>query len=529
VAANSSDQNSPRSGISRRSILGAGASATAAAVFPPLGVSTAFAATSTSAPWTMDLLGPSSELPHFWEECIGGDHAKQALRRDYQDQLVQAHRDLGVKRVRMHGIFDPQMSLYVARRVPTFSPNPYSMFNIDQIYDFFVGSGIQPYVEIGFMPPDLSSSPTGNWGFYYGYNAYPPADWKAWSDLVTAFTRHLVERYGIHEVQQWPFEVWNEPNLSFFWAGTPDQYNTLYETTVKAIKSVDASLQVGGPATDGDGLPYLQNWLDHVQSNNLPLDFVSSHAYENNMLSGANSVADIFAPTKAILPKGMKYHISETGCNYSGDTVQHDTSYAAGFLVKAIDRCDGITDVLSLWCFSDIFEESSQASNIFYGGYGALTMYGVPKPMYRAFELLHKAGTKRLAVTGTDKSTTTGALAVKSDGGRADVFLYNHAYPGGPTPVSETITLTIKNVDSRASATITRMDDDNANPRKAWIDQGSPLYPSQHQLAALRSASELHTQRLAQTASAPARTGGRHDLTFKVTLPPEGVAALHIA
>lgn len=40
-----------------------------------------------------------------------------------------------------------------------------------------------------------------------------------------------------------------QPNLRAFWAGTRSQYYELYETTARTLKSIDASLRVGGPAT----------------------------------------------------------------------------------------------------------------------------------------------------------------------------------------------------------------------------------------------------------------------------------------
>ena len=110
----------------------------------------------------------------------------------------------------------------------------------NQIYDFLVSNGIKPFIEVSFMPRDLSSNPDDNSVFYYEGNGHPPADWDAWGDLVTAFTSHLVDRYGIAEVRTWPFEVWNEPNLGFLSNGGAD-YNQLYKVTATAIKSVNGS------------------------------------------------------------------------------------------------------------------------------------------------------------------------------------------------------------------------------------------------------------------------------------------------
>jgi xylan 1,4-beta-xylosidase len=66
----------------------------------------------------------------------------------------------------------------------------------------------------------------------------------------------LVRRYGIHEVAEWFFEVWNEPSLKAVWTGTKEDFFKLYRVTADAIKRVDSSLKVGGPATARD------EWID---------------------------------------------------------------------------------------------------------------------------------------------------------------------------------------------------------------------------------------------------------------------------
>ena len=53
---------------------------------------------------------------------------------------------------------------------------------------------------------------------------------------------------------------------------------------------------------------------------------------------------------------------------------------------------------MSYWTFSDVFEEGGKLPSAFHGGFGLLTVYGTPKPAYRALQLLHEAGGQRLAV-----------------------------------------------------------------------------------------------------------------------------------
>ena len=100
------------------------------------------------------------------------------------------------------------------------------------------------------MPRKLTSDPNAVHPFWYKPNVAPPKDWNKWDQLIEAFARHLVERYGEDEVANWYFEVWNEPNIDF-WAGAPKEatYYDLYDHTARAIKRVSARLRLGGPAT----------------------------------------------------------------------------------------------------------------------------------------------------------------------------------------------------------------------------------------------------------------------------------------
>jgi xylan 1,4-beta-xylosidase len=125
----------------------------------------------------------------------------------------------------------------------------FSFFNIDRIFDFFQNIGMHPLVEIGFMPALLASG-TQTWS-HYDANITPPQNWTVWSDLIKEFATHLIDRYGLEEILQWNFEVWNEPNCCphNFWTGNQTDYFYLFNVTSLAMKSVHPKLRVGGPAT----------------------------------------------------------------------------------------------------------------------------------------------------------------------------------------------------------------------------------------------------------------------------------------
>src|ERR671911_48877 len=88
---------------------------------------------------------------------------------------------------------------------------------VDRIFDTYLERGVRPYVQIGFMPQDLSTRPSPykhSWTPSAKYDeiftgwAHPPKDYGRWRDLVHAWVTHCVERYGRAEVEGWYWQVW---------------------------------------------------------------------------------------------------------------------------------------------------------------------------------------------------------------------------------------------------------------------------------------------------------------------------------
>lgn len=59
------------------------------------------------------------------------------------------------------------------------------------------------------MPEALASDPSQTI-FHYKGGISPPSSYTKWANLVTALVAGVVDRYGLEEVKQWGFEVWNE-------------------------------------------------------------------------------------------------------------------------------------------------------------------------------------------------------------------------------------------------------------------------------------------------------------------------------
>ena len=461
-------------------------------------------------------------FPHFWEHTVGSGHALLALRADWQAQMLRCHEELGFQHVRFHALLSDDVGTLVCAEEKLV----YSFFNADRIIDFLLSIGMRPFVELSFMPETLSS---GNATvFHYRANVTPPRDYEKWAILIQKLVAHWVERYGIAQVRGWFFEVWNEPNLKAFWPTSQKNYFKLYRYTVNAIKSVDGLLKVGGPATANN--QWIPEFLSFCKKNSLSVDFVSTHHYPTDAFGkpGADTETQLQNMPTGIMKKQARAARAESGdlplyyteWNISSNPRDplHDGPFAAAFITKIIMEARGLVQGYSFWTFSDIFEENYFPSVPFHGGFGLLNLYGIAKPAYRAFQLLHRSGTELLEFDGTH-ATVDAWVIRKNDA--ATIIMTNLAMPRHAIQ-SELVNLRLSGAPTPRIAWIERIDEEHANPRRLWQNMGEPEYLSALQVQQLETASILRTESQPWTYKE-----GNVDLC--VPLPPQSIAAITIA
>jgi len=469
--------------------------------------------------FTCDTSGISTEFSHFWKHTVGSDHAVIALRADWEQQLRRCHTELGFKCLRFHGILSDDMGTLV------YDSNEliYSFFNTDQVFDFLLSIGMRPFVELSFMPTAIASGP--DVFFHYKGNVTPPRDYGEWATLIHKLVAHWVDRYGIEEVSNWFFEVWNEPNISDFWKGTQADYFKLYQYTAEAIKKVDTSLQVGGPATANNG--WITEFINFCTDNKVPVDFISTHHYPTDGFGepGDDTLTLLSKSRRSVLRDAVIHTRSQAGSlpvyytewNTSADPFDelHDMPYAAAYIIKTVMEAQGMVEGYSYWVCSDIFEENYLSSIPFHGGFGLLNIYGIPKPAYRAFQLLGDMGSHALPVSGTHD--TVDVWITKKEG-FLKILITNTALPSHPIK-TEQVEIQLYGIDHIISAGIERIDEDHANARKAWVNMGMPgsLLPAQ--VKVLEQASEMVKE--------PFEIIGNNSTILLVAeIPPQGTACI---
>jgi len=420
---------------------------------------------------------------------------------------------------------------------------------IDRIFDTYIGAGAKPFVEIGFMPQALSSKPepyrptwipgTANTDYSIGWS-YPPRDYYKWGELIYQWVRHSVEKYGKEQVASWYWEVWNEPDI-FYWHGTLEEYEKLYDYAAAAVKRALPAAQIGGPATTGPSSPraaaFLREFLEHCDhginaangGRGTPLDFITYHAkgrpsvVEGHVRMGISKHAqDVDEGYKIVrsFPKfgNLPIVLSESdpeGCAacsarvYPPNAYRNGTvypAYTAVMLKNIFELADreqtNVAGMLS-WAFE--FEDQP-----YFDGFRTLATNGIDKPVLDLFRMLGLMGMTRGQRLKTDSSGRVPLETILTDGvrGAADVDAFavrgdrevsvlSWNYHDDDMPLlldGAKVTVEITGLPMAARRVLLRrysIDDTHSSSCTAWKKMGSPQQPSAELYAVLEAAGGL--------------------------------------
>jgi xylan 1,4-beta-xylosidase len=416
----------------------------------------------------------------------------------------------------------------------------YDFSILDRIFDTYVQARGKPMVEIGFMPQALSVRPEPyrhDWPrteIQAGW-AYPPKDYQKWAGLIHQLVKHCVERYGKTEVESWWWELWNEPDI-MYWAGTPEEYDKLYDYTADAVKRALPTARVGGPATTGPrgahGAAFLRQFLEHCTSganaatgkSGAPLDFVSFHAKGSPKVDGGrlrmgltSELADLdsgFAmlasfPALARLPVIVSEWDPE-GCAACPARTHPQNAYrntelypvnravALNAALQLADKYRTHLEGLLTWAFE--FEGQP-----YFEGFRTLATNGVDKPVLNFFRMAGLMGGQRIRVAssgavGLDAIMARGvrekpdidALAT-ANGHEVAILAWNYSDEdaAAPDPTVEVVVAGMPSAATRVLLKHYRIDERHSNAYTAWKEMGSPQNPTPEQYSRLETAGQL--------------------------------------
>jgi xylan 1,4-beta-xylosidase len=445
----------------------------------------------------------------------------------------------------------------------------YNWSIVDRIFDTYLGRGVRPYVQVGFMPKEFSVKPEPyqhHWTpaaryeqIYTGW-AYPPKDYAKWGELVYQWARHCVEKYGRAEVESWYWEVWNEANIGY-WRGTPEEFRKLHDYAIDGVKRALPTARVGGADSAGSGGRWTREFLEHcLRGTNhatgkvgTPLDFLSFHAkgapsfVDGHVRMGiANQLRTIDDGFRLVASfpelKGKPIIIGESdpdGCaacqgpqlGYRNGTMY--SSYTAASFARKHDLAEraGVNLEGALtWAFE--FEDQP-----FFAGFRVLATNGIDLPVLNVFRMFSLMGGRRLDVQSSGDVGLDGILArgvrdapdvsalAARDGDTLAILVW-HYHDDDVTGPDAEVSLDIGGLPPTAGRVLLhhyRVDGRHSNAFEAWRRMGAPPRPTPEQYAELERSSQLA---LLDSPEWLQPEGGT--LKLRTTLPRQAVSLLRI-
>jgi xylan 1,4-beta-xylosidase len=477
--------------------------ALAAAVFVLSFGSDAGAAGPTLRSVDLDLAAAKQPMDRFFDLSVGADYPGTTGRPENLAQLKTAVDELGFRYLRFHDIFH---DVYGTVKKDG-DKLVFDWTGIDKLYDAMLARGIKPFVELGFSPKVMTTS---NLTIFYwkGNTSHPQPG--PWSQLVDAFVRHLIQRYGIEEVRQWPFEVWNEPNLDGFWERADQKaYFELYANTARTIKKIDPTLKVGGPSTAGAA--WVPELLAYAKKEGVAVDFVTTHTYgvtegfldefgksDRILATDPNSIIGDVRRNRAEIEAspfpGIPLYITEWSTSYNPRDKVHDSYVSAPWILNKLVGTRGYAQAMSYWVYSDLFEEPGKPDRAFHGGFGLMTRDGIRKPSWFAYKYLN-------ALRGNEVPSADDKVLAAVEGGKTAVLVWDWQHPdqgqnsngsffGKPVPngPAASVNLNLRNVSAGSYRVQVRRTGHKVNDAyTAYLEMGAPKDLSAEQLDKLQS------------------------------------------
>ena len=304
--------------------------------------------------------------------------------------------------------------------------NTYNWALLDQFLSEVVATGAVPIANIDFKPAVLY--PT------IDQTIVDPNNYSEWSTLVAQLVQHTQDMgFGI---QYW--EIGNEPDAGES-GGTPylftaSNYVNYYSETAAAIRSVDPTAKVGGPALANSQSPIGTALIAAAGGGQVPLDFFSWHSYgdspgssaasihatlqqyglpntqtflsEWNMSLGSPNTAPAFQPAFVLENTRLFF---ENGLDMAAYYQIHDNHVYTGEFLKFMS-VNGARNMANYW------DNNPQYLGLF-------DFNGNLRPAFHVLRLMSAMQGPRLAVSGLNSDIRS--YAVQKSGGYLDALLWN--------------------------------------------------------------------------------------------------------
>jgi len=317
------------------------------------------------------------------------------LQQEAQEQLLELKDKLGITHVRVWNVFASNTCIR--------ENDTYSFHKLDNVLDFLVDNDIKLYMELGQKPtllmyaPERYINPDSKEIKLFEYDFY--------KKLIKDLSIHLVNRYGIEEIEKWYFEFWNNPLLKI--GEETGEYYRYFDLIYKTFKNISQDINIGGP---GLVLGYEKALAERVfaiwKKREIWPDFISFGSFQyisftdGQFIYGKKSLDKDYVKNQvSVMKQSMadigfnvkEFHLDEWNYTVSNRNVISDSCEHAAYIMKNYIDMIGNVDVMCYWHGLDLYAEYYDTNSLLSGDAGLISRDGIKKPSFYAVEFLNRS------------------------------------------------------------------------------------------------------------------------------------------
>ncbi len=345
----------------------------------------------------------STPMTQIWNRMVNIGSAADLLELDTQEHLSILEKSIHFAYARFWDPFSKELHLNINETRDSFN-----FLRLDQALESLLANGMKPF--IAFEPKlDRINEQIGT---VIIRNAQDKMiqDLQTWEKIVAAFVKHIIQKYGIDEVEQWifelPFGVYEIEEMD-----PVDGYVSLFTSLYDTVHKYTLNLRIGGPSLPSDEIETLRRILEVLQQKGKLPDYISmiSFAYEvdrkKRQYSFRSSDEDYLnkdlAKVRQLLREtghdDLPIYITEWNETVSDRNYINDTCYRGAYIVKSMIESGGQIEAAGYFSGSDRRSEFYDSHLLLQGGNGLLSRNGIMKPAGLALQMMNRLGKYKVA------------------------------------------------------------------------------------------------------------------------------------
>lgn len=327
-----------------------------------------------------------------WANSINIGNLYMLLQTEVQTQLKKIQRETGVRYVKICNIFSWEHCYDEARGV--------NFWKMDQALDFIIDNHMKPYIELS-----INEEP-----FRVTLNLIPEDKMISGEDIMTyedlieivkLLYMHLINRYGLEELETWYFSCCNEPYFEI--DRDEGEYYRYFEKVYQIFKEINPNVRIGvSGIIIGCENELFQKAVKILKKKKIKPDFISFSSFQYMILEeeghkyGRKSIDSNFIRNQmesicGIMKKEdfqvQELHIGAWNFTANTHNVFNDSCEHAAYIMKTCINMQGMVNLMIYWHGLDVH---SEAGMILTGDSGILSRDSIRKPSFYAFQFISK-------------------------------------------------------------------------------------------------------------------------------------------